>query len=97
MHPGRSRRSGPHWGSQKRLSDLAISRHCSRKRRMPDIRPRYPEYRALILCIYWDHETEPSVETPLGDFFAMGHDNSPHLVNSPQLHDVANVAFVTKS
>ena len=39
-------------------------------------------YRALVLRIYWDNELEPSVEVPLGDFFAMGHDASPHLVNS---------------
>lgn len=30
-------------------------------------------YRACILRIYWDDETEPSVEVPLGDFFANGH------------------------
>lgn len=41
-----------------------------------------PEYRALVLRMYWDHETDPSVEVPLGDFFAMGHDAAPHLVNS---------------
>ena len=41
-----------------------------------------PEYRALILRIYWDEEAVPSVEVPLGDFFAMGHDASPHTVNS---------------
>jgi hypothetical protein len=26
----------------------------------------------LVLRIYWDHETTPSVETPLGDFFGLG-------------------------
>jgi hypothetical protein len=40
------------------------------------------EYRSLVLRIYWDHETTPSVECPLGDFFAIGHDAHPHLVNS---------------
>jgi len=40
------------------------------------------EYRALILRIYWDDEASPSVEVPMGDFYAMGHDASPHLVNS---------------
>lgn len=29
--------------------------------------------RLLALRIYWDDETEPSVEAPLGDFFASGH------------------------
>ena len=41
-----------------------------------------PEYRALVLRMYWDDETTPSVEVPLGDFFAMGHDAAPHCVNS---------------
>lgn len=29
--------------------------------------------RQLVLRIYWDGETHPSVESPIGDFFAMGH------------------------
>lgn len=29
-------------------------------------------WRFLVLRIYWDDETEPSVEVPLGDFFCMG-------------------------
>jgi hypothetical protein len=40
------------------------------------------EYRALVLRCYWDGETDPSVEVPLGDFFAIGHDAAPHLVHS---------------
>jgi hypothetical protein len=32
---------------------------------------RYP--RALVLRIYWDGAEAPSVETPLGDFFAVGN------------------------
>jgi len=30
-------------------------------------------YRDCILRMYWDHEAAPSVEVPLGDFFACGH------------------------
>jgi hypothetical protein len=41
-----------------------------------------PHWRALILRIYWDDEETPSVEVPAGDFFAMGHDSAPHLVQS---------------
>ena len=41
-----------------------------------------PEYRALVLRFYWDGEAEPSVEVPLGEFFAMGHDAATHLVRS---------------
>ena len=29
-------------------------------------------WRRLILRFFWDDETEPSIETPLGDFFANG-------------------------
>jgi hypothetical protein len=36
----------------------------------------------LVLRIYWDGEETPSVETPLGSFYAMGHDFEPHTVNS---------------
>lgn len=33
-----------------------------------------PQYsRLLALRMYWDDETDPSVEAPIGDFFAMGH------------------------
>jgi len=32
---------------------------------------RYP--RSLVFRIYWDDARIPSVETPLGDFFAAGH------------------------
>jgi len=30
------------------------------------------EYRLMILRFYWDDETDPSVEVPVGDFFAAG-------------------------
>ena len=30
------------------------------------------DWRTEIFRIYWDDETQPSVETPVGDFFAMG-------------------------
>jgi hypothetical protein len=41
-----------------------------------------PEFRSLVLRFYWDDEKTPSVEVPMGDFFAMGRDAAPHLVNS---------------
>jgi hypothetical protein len=40
------------------------------------------ELRRLILRVFWDDEPTPSIEVPLGDFFAMGHDASPHHVTS---------------
>jgi Protein of unknown function (DUF2961) len=39
-------------------------------------------YRELVLRCHWDGEAQPSVEVPLGDFFAMGHDEAPHDVSS---------------
>ena len=33
--------------------------------------PSFP--RLLVMRIYWDGEQDPSVEAPLGDFFAAGH------------------------
>lgn len=38
-------------------------------------------YRDCILRFYWDGETNPSIETPLADFFALGHGMRYH-VNS---------------
>jgi len=36
-------------------------------------------WRFSILRFYWDDETQPSVEVPLGDFFAMGWGEYSHL------------------
>ena len=36
----------------------------------------------LVLRIYWDDEETPSVESPIGAFFANGHDSAKHGVNS---------------
>lgn len=40
-------------------------------------------WRTSILRIYWDHEEEPSVECPVGDFFAMGWCEYAPLVSQP--------------
>lgn len=40
------------------------------------------EFRRLVLRVWWDNEPTPSIETPLGDFFALGHDNALHEVAS---------------
>ena len=29
--------------------------------------------RKIVLRMYWDNETSPSVEAPIGDFFGVGH------------------------
>jgi hypothetical protein len=40
-------------------------------------------WRTSILRIYWDGETNPSVETPVGDFFAMGWGKYAHISSLP--------------
>jgi hypothetical protein len=42
-------------------------------------------YRLTIFRIYWDDEENPSVETPVGDFFATGWGNG----NEPQIASLA--------
>jgi len=39
--------------------------------------------RDLVLRIYWDGETSPSVEAPLGDFFGQGHWRYYHVESAP--------------
>ncbi len=40
------------------------------------------KWRFSILRVYWDNETEPSIECPVGDFFGMGWDQYSPLVSS---------------
>ena len=40
------------------------------------------KWRFSIMRIYWDNETEPSVECPVGDFFGMGWNEYSPLVSS---------------
>lgn len=37
----------------------------------------------LVFRIYWDRESEPSVEVPLGDFFCNGHDQRCNVTSLP--------------
>lgn len=39
--------------------------------------------RKLVLRMYWEGESSPSVETPLGDFFGVGHACVNHFVSLP--------------
>jgi hypothetical protein len=41
--------------------------------------PELTDYREAILRCYWDGETEPSVEVPLGDFFGVAHARIRHV------------------
>jgi len=40
-------------------------------------------FRKVLLRMYWDGETSPSVETPIGDFFGMGHSMAKNFVSLP--------------
>lgn len=47
---------------------------------------RQPEsdyLRRMVLRMYWDGETTPSVEAPVGDFFGMGHGQTRNFVSAP--------------
>lgn len=45
--------------------------------------PERSSSRRLTLRIYWDGETNPSVEAPLGDFFGVGHGMDAELNSIP--------------
>lgn len=62
--------------------------------------PKEEEYlpRKIVLRMYWDGETEPSVEAPIGDFFGMGHGltrnyTSAALMMSPEAGKAFNCFF----
>ncbi|MBE3143174.1 MAG: DUF2961 domain-containing protein [Planctomycetes bacterium] len=40
-------------------------------------------WRRLVLRLYWDHESTPSVETPLGDFFCNGWGERCNITSLP--------------
>lgn len=43
-----------------------------------------PEYgRSISLRMYWDGQDEPAVETPIGDFFAVGHGALQTMTSQP--------------
>jgi hypothetical protein len=39
--------------------------------------------RKIVLRAYWDGESEPSVEVPIGDFFGMGHARTKNFASLP--------------
>ncbi len=41
------------------------------------------QLRKILLRMYWDGETDPSVEVPIGDFFGMGHGMCKNFVSLP--------------
>jgi hypothetical protein len=43
-----------------------------------------PEYlRKVVIRMFWDGESSPSVEAPIGDFFGIGHAKSENFVSLP--------------
>lgn len=45
--------------------------------------PLYCRWRHLILRFYWDGQKHPSVEVPMGDFFALGWEEYAHVNSLP--------------
>jgi hypothetical protein len=39
--------------------------------------------RKVVLRMYWDGEEQPSVETPIGDFFGLGHATTTYFASMP--------------
>jgi hypothetical protein len=39
--------------------------------------------RKIVLRIFWDNETEPSIEAPIGDFFGLGHARTTYFSSLP--------------
>lgn len=56
------------------ISGAGVIRHiwCTNWTAGEDGKEEAYALRRLVLRIYWDEETEPSVEVPLGDFFGIG-------------------------
>lgn len=46
------------------------------------MKPNFYE-RKVVIRMFWDGETSPSVEAPIGDFFGMGHGISKNFVSAP--------------
>lgn len=40
-------------------------------------------FRTILIRMYWDDESSPSVEAPLGDFFGVGHGVANHYMSLP--------------
>lgn len=40
-------------------------------------------HRKVVLRMYWDDESDPSVQAPIGDFFGMGHGMTKNFTSAP--------------
>ncbi|MBA2588261.1 MAG: DUF2961 domain-containing protein [Alphaproteobacteria bacterium] len=59
-------------GERATLADVAGTGAIQHIWLTPAVAAATTTWRSLILRIWWDDEKDPSVEVPLGDFFAMG-------------------------
>ena len=98
VNPSRHTRRASSWdesgGNRDRLSIVRGETHTLLDVKGPgcithiwmtphSIEPHY--LRKLLLKIYWDGETEPSVLVPLGDFFGVGHAQAETYVSLPMV------------
>jgi hypothetical protein len=51
--------------------------------RVPDGRCEEYYLRKIVIRMFWDGASRPSVEAPIGDFFGMGHGISKNFVSAP--------------
>jgi len=75
-------------GATATIADLrgpGVIRHiwCTSWVAQADGAPEKHHLRKLVLRMYWDGESAPSVEAPLGDFFGMGHGMTRNFVAGP--------------
>ena len=69
-------------GEKKVIGDIegpGIIRHI-----WVTLRSEEPAYlRRVVLRVFWDDESEPSVEVPIGDFFGLGHATTTYFSSLP--------------
>ena len=66
------------------IEGCGVIRHiwCTISSKLEDGIPAKYALRRIVLRMYWDGETEPSVEAPLGDFFGMGYGMTRNFVSA---------------
>lgn len=65
------------------ISGAGCIRHIWLTMGAPNGYPDRYQYRKVLIRMYWDGEETPSVETPIGDFFGMGHSMARNFVSLP--------------
>jgi hypothetical protein len=65
------------------INDCGIINHIWMTHMNEGFKEEKESLRKIIIEMYWDNEENPSVQTPLGDFFGMGHAMSKNFVSEP--------------